>query len=126
MFSQAGKLLTKAGSVSVRAAVSGETPMENTLASSEGSLKAPECLSRNSPSQRPQKEQDHKPEHHCVFSVLPFLSPSSHLFLAFTCFSPFIFLVQRHKNLLCISREIAFFLIHVVYDLGIVIFGYLT
>lgn len=47
--------------------VSGEKLMENTPASPEGSSKAPEYLCRHGHSWKPQKEQDHKPKHHCVF-----------------------------------------------------------
>lgn len=84
--------------------VSGETLMENTPASPEGNLKAPEHLCRHCHSWRPQKEQNHKPKHCCVFFVFSFLSPSSDLHSAFIYFSPFYLVNMALKILLhCIT-----------------------
>lgn len=94
--------------------VSGETLMENTPALPEGKVQRhPSALAGTVVLGGLIKN---KIKTRTSLCVLCFPLPLSILWSAFS------FLVQRHKNLMCISRDTAVFLIHVVYDLYIVIF----
>lgn len=70
MFTQSAKLLTRVGSVPVRAGMSEEISTENASSVTRGKLvKHLTALVRTVVSQRPQKEQAHKIKFHKTSSV---------------------------------------------------------